>query len=79
MKCAQIIGVTVSETIAEITIENVRVRANSCISRPTMPVMKRTGMKAAINDTEIEMTVKPIWRAPSSAACTGFIPRSMLR
>ena len=25
-------------------------------------------MKAAISDTEIEMTVKPIWRAPSSAA-----------
>ena len=28
-------------------------------------------MKAAISDTLIEMTVKPIWRAPSMVARSG--------
>ena len=37
MKCAQIIGVTVSETMADMTIAKVSVSANSCNSRPTMP------------------------------------------
>ena len=46
--------------------------------RPTTPVMNNTGMKAATSDTEIETTVKPIWRAPSSAACIGVAPFSML-
>ena len=36
-------------------------------------------MKAAISDTLIEITVKPIWRAPSRAACSGDMPRSRLR
>ena len=36
-------------------------------------------MKAAISEIEIATTVKPICRAPSSAALTGDMPFSMLR
>ena len=44
-----------------------------------MPSMNSSGMKAAIRDTLIEITVKPIWRAPSRAARIGELPRSRLR
>ncbi len=36
-------------------------------------------MKAAISDTPMAITVKPIWRAPSRAARSGAMPRSRLR
>jgi hypothetical protein len=36
-------------------------------------------MNAAISDTLMEMTVKPIWRAPSSAPACGRTPASRLR
>ena len=49
-----------------------RTRADS---RPTMPLMNSTGMNAAISEMLIESTVKPIWRAPSSAAAIGVMPR----
>ena len=41
--------------------------------------MNSSGMNTAISDTVSEMTVKPISRAPSSAACIGFSPFSMWR
>ena len=44
-----------------------------------MPPMNSSGMKAAISDTLIETTVKPICRAPSIAARSGDMPRSRLR
>ena len=47
--------------------------------RPTMPVMNSSGMNTAISDTVSDTTVKPISRAPSSAACLGVLPFSMLR
>ena len=68
MKRAQIIGVTVSDTTVDTTIAKASVSENSRNRRPTMPPMNRSGMKAAISDRLIEMTVKPICRAPSSAA-----------
>ena len=74
-----IIGVSVSDTIAEITTAMVRVSANSRNMRPTRPVMNSRGMNTAISDSVSEMTVKPISRAPSSAASMGFRPRSMWR
>ena len=74
-----IIGVSVSDTIAEMTTAMVRVSANSRNMRPTRPVMNSRGMNTAISDSVSEMTVKPISRAPSSAACMGFRPRSMWR
>ena len=78
-KCAQIIGVTDSDTRVEIAIANTSVTENSRNSRPTMPPMNSSGMNAAISDTLIEITVKPICRAPSSAARNGVGPLSRLR
>ena len=78
-KCAQIIGVTVSDTIVETAIAKQSVTENSRNTRPTRPVMNNSGMKAATSDMLIEITVNPIWRAPSSAACIGGIPFSRLR
>ena len=78
-KCAQIIGVTVSETTVDTTMANTSVTENSRSRRPTMPSMNRSGMKAATSETLIEITVKPICRAPSSAARIGEMPRSRLR
>ena len=74
-----IIGVSVSDTTAEITTAIVRVSANSRNMRPTRPVMNSSGMNTAISDSVSEMTVKPISRAPSSAACIGSSPSSMWR
>jgi hypothetical protein len=79
MKRPQIIGVTVSDTKVDTTIAKTRVSENSRKSRPSIPCMNRSGMKAAIKDTEIDTTVKPIWRAPTSAASSRPIPASMLR
>ena len=47
------------------------VTENSRNSRPTMPPMNSSGMKAAISDTEIDTTVKPICLAPRKAARIG--------
>ncbi len=78
-KWAQIIGVTVSDTTVETTMANTSVTENSRSRRPTTPSMNKSGMNAAISDTLMEMTVKPIWRAPSSAARIGRTPASRLR
>ena len=78
-KCAQIIGVSVSDTTIEIAMAKVSVTENSRNTRPITPVMNSSGMKAAISEMLIDTTVKPIWRAPSIAACTGVMPFSRLR
>ena len=57
----------------------VKVSANSRNMRPTSPVMNSSGMNTAISDNVSEMTVKPISRAPFSAASSGFSPSSMWR
>ena len=59
-----IIGVSVSDTTAEMTTAIVSVSANSRNMRPTRPVMNSSGMNTAISDSVSEMTVKPISRAP---------------
>ena len=46
-----IIGVSVSDTTAEVTTAIVKVSANSRNMRPTMPVMNSSGMNTAISDT----------------------------
>ena len=71
-----IIGVNVSETIAETTTAIVSTSANSRNMRPTMPVMNSSGMNTAMSDTVSEITVKPISRAPFSAAWIGSSPIS---
>ena len=67
-------GVVVSETTSETAIATESVTANSRKSRPTIPPMKRIGMKTAMSETLIERTVKPISRRPWSAASNGATP-----
>ncbi len=55
------------------------VTENSRNRRPTMPPMNKSGMKAAISDTLIDTTVKPICRAPLRLARKGEAPRSRKR
>ena len=74
-----IIGVSVSETTAEVITAMVSVSANSRNIRPTRPVMNRSGMNTAISDMVSEMTVKPISRAPFEAAVMALSPFSMWR
>ena len=74
-----IIGVSVSDTIADTTTAMVSVSANSRNMRPTRPVMNSSGMNTAISDSVSEMMVKPISLAPLSAAWNGLSPSSMWR
>ena len=78
-KCAQIIGVTESDTAVEITIAKASVIENSVNRRPTTPPMKKSGINAAISEALIEITVKPICLAPSIVARNGVMPCSRLR
>ena len=71
---AHIIGVKVSDTIAETTTAMVRVSANSRNMRPTRPVMNSSGMNTAISENVSEMMVKPISRAPAIAASKAESP-----
>ena len=63
-----IIGVRVSDTIAEVTTAMVRVSANSRNIRPDQARHEQQRMNTAISDTVSEITVKPISRAPRSDA-----------
>ncbi|TWG86306.1 hypothetical protein L602_002100000950 [Cupriavidus gilardii J11] len=76
---AHIIGVVVSDTTSDTRMATDSVMANSENSRPTMPPISSSGMKTAISDRLIEITVKPTSRAPRSAACTGRMPASIWR
>ena len=76
---AHSIGVSVSETKPEMMIATAIVTANSRNTRPTMPPISSTGMNTAISENVIEMMVKPISRAPLSAASNGRMPPSMWR
>src|ERR1700688_3291907 len=57
---ADIIGVSVSDTTAEITMVTASVTANSRKSRPTTSPMKRSGISTAISETVNDTIVKPI-------------------
>ena len=72
-------GVRLSETTPETRIATLMVTANSCSSRPRMPLMKSTGMNTAASDRVMETMVKPISRAPRKAASIGRSPISMWR
>ena len=60
----------------EITIAAAMVTANSRNRRPTIPLMSRIGMNTATSERLIDITVKPISFAPSSAASSGPFPCS---
>ena len=53
--------------------------ANSWNSLPTTSPMNSSGISTATSDTVSETRVKPIWRAPLSAASSGPSPSSMCR
>ena len=78
-KCAQIIGVRVSDTAVETAIAKASVTENSLNTRPTTPLMNSSGMKAATSEMLIASTVNPICCAPSIAARNGVMPFSRLR
>ena len=75
----QIIGVSVSETPAEMTIATVNTIANSWNNLPISPPMNVIGMNTATREIEIDITVKPICRAPLIAAVSGASPCSTCR
>ena len=56
-----------------------RVMANSRNSRPTTSAMNSSGISTAISDRVSETRVKPICRAPLSAALSGVSPSSRWR
>ncbi|CAB5723950.1 Uncharacterised protein [Delftia tsuruhatensis] len=72
-------GVSVSETTAEIRMATAMVMANSWNSRPTTSPMNSSGISTAISEIVSEMMVKPICLAPLSAACMGGSPFSTWR
>jgi hypothetical protein len=72
-------GVVVSEIASEMMIATDSVTANSRNRRPTIPPIMRIGMKTAIKEMLIDITVNPISFAPFSAACIGVSPCSRCR
>ena len=72
-------GVSVSDTTAEMTMVTASVTANSRNRRPTTSPMNSSGMSTAISETVSETMVKPIWPAPVSAASSGDMPSSRKR
>ena len=69
-------GVSVSDTTAEVAIATVSTTANSWNNLPRIPPMNRMGMNTATSDRLIDTTVNPICRAPTNAACKGAMPFS---
>ena len=70
---------SVSETNPETRIATPIVTANSWNNLPMIPPMSRIGMNTAVSDNVIDTMVKPISRAPSSAASMGRFPISRWR
>jgi hypothetical protein len=70
-KRADIIGVSVSDTTKETTIDTATGTADSRNSRSTIPPIRKSEMNTAISDMDIETMVKPILSAPLIAASIG--------
>ncbi len=69
-------GVSVSDTTAEIRMVKLSVIANSRKSRPTISPMKSSGISTAMSEIVSATMVNPIWPAPFNAASIGAIPSS---
>ena len=76
---AQSIGVRVSDTTSDTTIEAARVMENSRNRLSMMPPMNRIDRNTATSDTFIDNNVNPTSFAPRYAAFMGAIPASMWR
>ena len=72
-------GVVVSDTTIDTAMAPLMVMANSWNRRPIRPLISRIGMNTAISEMLMDITVKPISRAPSSAASCGAMPASTCR
>jgi len=72
-------GVVVSDRTREMRMATDNTRANSRKRRPTMPPMKKIGMKTATREMLMDTTVKATSLAPSLAASRGDKPVSMCR
>ena len=75
-KRALIMGVSVSDTTAEIRIATAMVMANSWNKRPTTSPMKSSGINTAMSETVSEIIVKAICLLPLNAAAIGVSPCS---
>jgi hypothetical protein len=73
------IGVSVSDTSPDTRIAAPIVTANSCIRRPTMPPMNKTGMNTAASDKVIDTIVNAISPDPLREASIRLSPISMCR
>src|SRR5271170_366285 len=78
-KREHIIGVSVSETMADTRMVTARVTANSLNKRPTMSPMNKSGINTATSEIVSDMIVKPICSAPFNAASSGLSPCSIYR
>ena len=58
------VGVSVSDTTAEIRIVTLNVMANSRNRRPTTSPMNSSGISTAMSETVSDRMVKPICRRP---------------
>ena len=72
-------GVVVSEISIDTMMAVDSVIANSRKRRPTMPAMRRIGIKTAISDMLMDKMVKPISFEPWNAAFIGAMPASRRR
>src|ERR1035438_9258099 len=72
-------GVVVSEISIDTMMAVDSVIANSRNRRPTMPAMRRIGIKTAISDMLMDKMVKPISFEPWNAAFIGGMPASRRR
>ena len=70
-------GVSVSDTKAEISTEPATTMPNSRNSRPVMPVRNTTGRNTAASTTVVLTTATRISSVPLMAAVLGSSPASM--
>ena len=76
MSLAHIIGTSVSDTMAEMTMVTASVIENSWNSRPTTSPMNSSGISTASSEMVSDMMVKPICSEPRNAASSGSMPSS---
>ncbi|MNT63213.1 hypothetical protein D3C72_2010090 [compost metagenome] len=68
---------SVSEISIDSTTAMLSTQANSWNRRPVTPGISSSGRNTATSETVSDSTVKPIWRAPISAASLPLLPCSM--
>ena len=72
-------GQSESATSVEIATAAASTKPNSVNSRPTWPSRNEIGTNTAISVSEVAITAKVTWRAPSTPATSGLSPCSIRR